>query len=316
MKSITLFVLLCLCALGIVNSQSPISGYGNLSPYTIQTLTTNGQIYQPTLNPQPQDVYLVAGVSENGTDSFNAVYSNQINQVTLGLINYVSGAISDVFTFSIPVSLSQSELNGFQLVQKSDSNTLYFLADDIYAWSGETLNLCITNINSENEFTTTILPLGTNIIGQLAFDYTAPNDLYYVGLSTSYNQYQVILYNTESNTQKKTLTLNGISTDHLFKTFAYRGTVYIVQTSSTSEDVISILSVNFMSANTIIVANIKVSSKPNVIDISLKDGYLAIFSSGLKQHQPDASLIDLSNFKVIEDLQGLALPNYSQYFIF
>ncbi|KAF2074024.1 hypothetical protein CYY_004675 [Polysphondylium violaceum] len=318
MKAITTFLLLLgLCALGFVNAY-PIKGYGNLTPYNIYTFNQqNNQKYAQALIPQPKQVIAISGSSSDVPQSFDIVYSNSKDSITWGSVNYANGKVSDKHVFGVPKTVTLNNVICAQVVVKPDNNTLYYMTtenkygDDIIYWVA-------SRVESQDDLNhgTTVWPMGYGDNAQGAFDYTTETD-YYIVMINKYaqNSYKAFWLDPYTNSTVKVTNLNA-PTSPIFKIFAYKETLYLVQPSRSNYDIIEISSVDWSGQTLNKVSSIKVSTQPNQLDIHVYGDYIAIISRGLNQPQAEVVLVELHKFTVLDFLQGLSSGQGSNYFIF
>lgn len=311
MKSIILVQLLCLCALGFVSSQNYL-GYGVLTPYNVYTFDNVNNIqYSKILSPTPQNVMAFAGVSTNASYSFNAIYSNNQNSITWGLINFATGAITDLHTTPSPTS-NQNNLSGFALLERND--TIYYLYT-----SKSTNNYEISLIQTKfgtSGFVVSLpvltTPYSSGTLG--TFDQSSGTD-YFVVTITSRNQYECYWVDVVTNQVIKTITVSNTQANQVFDIFAYNRNLYIVQGDSTGRYVETYL-VDWGAQTMSLVARAQVSSQPISIQVSLSTNYFAIFSIGRGESTPTVPLIALSNYVITDFIVGLPSSNQNTYFLF
>jgi len=313
MKSICLVLLICLYAFGsAVNSQA--LGYGLLTPYNIYTIdNANNNQYKEILSPQPQNILAFLGLANNASYSYDAIYSNSQDTITLGLINYISGAITDLYTVDVPFPFKTDNIiDSFGFL--GINNTLYYLAS-APTINNNQISLITTKISSSSG-STVVLPVFTtnssNTLG--AFDQSSGID-YFIVTTGEYNQFICYWINTVTNKVIKQITISNVIAGPVFKIFGYNRSLYIVQSDISGKYVHTYL-VDWVKKTMLLANHILVPSQPIDIQVYQSSSYYAIFSLGLGDTTPTVPLVDLSTYTVSDYLVGLPVSNQNTYFFF
>jgi len=312
MKSFLTILVLISCLSSIATSQR-INGWGNLTPNKIYTESYNNNHNVAEYNPAPHAIHTSIGLNHDHPNAINAIYSLNTSSITLGAIDYITGAVTNLYSAILSKAYDITTLQGF--AYDNTTNNLRFIAYTKDHTGMPQVDLVITNLDSS---ASKIIQFTACIAGRGIFD--ASSNTYFV--ITINVQYKYQCYWIDGTTYEiiKAITLDTFMPNQKYQIFANQQTLYIVH--PTLSESLDIGTIDWNIKNVVNIEQVLIDGVSDKLQVSQTEvsgySFVAIFSNVFKRSYPSIPLLRLPEIKAREYLLNLpAVPdNTDHYFIF